>query len=478
VILLVSLWGAPPWTWAGRKRGKKKASGEEPAWRVLAFLGRLFSGIRKRLGARFGRKPASPGPAHAGGEAGGDGGWTPPIGGAWTAGLAPPRNDAGAPSAADEPEESAFLPLPAPEPDLPLDPDLLPDPPPEDPSLSALDASLPALESEIVEVVESTTRVKLVPTGTPPARGLSNVRFEFGKEEGNPIPVTKIEKALKDLGLRTRRSPVRVEVTDAIRFELPLKGSERSFAPIRPLLLETAPASPDAPLTYLIGRRHDTTPFELEMKEARHMLVGGTTGGGKTVLLHTLIFGLAFRYPPSRVRLALFDPKMLEFSRYRGLPHLWQEVVTTPEGFYQLVENLHAELQRRKRVRVEDPQASFPALVTVVDEFSGYNTDKLVRLIAEARALDMYFVLATQHPTANVISTSIKANLVTGIAFRVKASTGSHLVIGTGDAVKLTGKGDCLVQAPSGLQRVQAGWVRDADFEALGGFLAGEPDED
>ena len=101
--------------------------------------------------------------------------------------------------------------------------------------------------------------------------------------------------------------------------------------------------------------------------------------------------------------------------------------------------------------------------MTFVDEFAGYDSTKLIRLIAEARGLGMHFVLATQHPTAEVISTAIKANLVTRVSFKTTGAAASHLVLGVGDAAALLPRGDCLVGTPSGMHRVQAGWVTGPD---------------
>jgi S-DNA-T family DNA segregation ATPase FtsK/SpoIIIE len=247
---------------------------------------------------------------------------------------------------------------------------------------------------------------------------------------------------------------------------------ERRFVPIKTLLADTMAVAGRA-ITYLIGRQQDGTPFELDVREARHMLVGGGTGGGKSVLLHSIIFGIIFRYCASEVRLALADNKAIEFAQYRGMPHLWQDVVTTPEGFATLVGNLADELERRKRETVRTGRVDYPVIITIVDEFSGYDSDRLVRLIAEARAFNMFFVLATQHPTAEVVSTSIKANLMTGIAFRTRSGDGSRLVVGTSDATKLKTRGDCLVQASS-LTRIQAGWVtgpRDRQVSDIGNLI-------
>ncbi len=330
-------------------------------------------------------------------------------------------------------------------------------------------SALESLSMTIRDVVQRTADLELEPLA-PPRIGMSGIRFFLRKVEGQRVSIRRVERCLADLGVETGRAPVRVAIGGDIMFEMPLHDGERRFAPILPLLQDTRTDSttepPASALSYLFGRRQDGGPFELPLRDARHLLVAGSTGGGKSVLLHSLIFGFIFRYPPKRVRLALVDLKALEFDIYRGLPHLWQDVVTESSGLQVLIARLHGELQRRKAIRRDDPAAELPALVTIIDEFSGYDSPLLIRLIAEARALDMYFVLATQHPTAETISTAIKANLITSVAVRTRNASASHLILNCADAAGLQAKGDCLVSSPMGLERIQAGWVSGSDGAA------------
>jgi S-DNA-T family DNA segregation ATPase FtsK/SpoIIIE len=338
-----------------------------------------------------------------------------------------------------------------------------------------LAGALPGMQQQIVDVVRRKTGLQLAPGPAAPVIGLNSITFEFLEREAQGISVRVLERIGQDIGVATGRDPVRCRTQGNISFEVPLFESERRFVPIKPLLLETMPGTRAEP-AYLLGRRQDGSPCELPMRDARHMLVGGSTGGGKTVFLHTLIAGVAFRYRPSKVRLALADNKIFEFSQYRGLPHLWQEVVTSPEGFSNLVENLWTELRRRKGLMTQNRNRSFPVLLTIVDEFSGYNSEKLVRLVAEARALNMYFVLATQHPTVDVVSGAIKANMLTGVSFKTRDHIGSRLIIGEPGALSLKQNGDCLVQSGT-LTRIQAGWVtgpgdrKPSDLGALVNYL-------
>jgi len=361
-------------------------------------------------------------------------------------------------------DEAAYLPLPDPK-EGPV-PVILPEPAPECPELAALSEKLDDMAQSIQDTVQRLAGVKLVPCDGSPRIEMRNILFEFRKGLGQLSSVRHIQKIAADIGCETGRAPVNIDLGTRIRFELPLREAERRFAPIRPLLLEASVKS-NEPIKYLLGRRHDGSVFELAPEECLHCLIGGETGSGKSVLLHNLIFGLVFRYDTSKVRLALYDHKLLEFANYQSLPHLWQKVVTTESGFYRLLNNLQRELVRRKHARSQNPAAEFPALVTILDEFHGLSDQRLIEVISEARALDMFFVLATQHPTAQVVSTQIKANLVTRIALKVSSINSSQLIIGRSDATRLLAKGDCLVLGPSGLARVQSGFCSRQDLATL-----------
>ena len=362
-------------------------------------------------------------------------------------------------------EELSFPILPQPAANKPLPLSLIPPAPPES-SQPVPTEVLTRLSGVIRETVKKLIRLDLEPTSDPLV-GMTSVRFSFAKAPGQVVSVSRVSDITEDLGVETGRSPVRVAIGSRIDIELPLSEEERRFAPIGSLLKDAPPVLPGHGIRYLIGRTQEGKVFELSAGAALHLLVGGESGGGKSVLLHSIIWGLIFRYPPSTVRLALYDHKMEEFAAYNGLPHLWQGIVTNEGGASRLVSNLLEEITRRKLARRDNPDAEFPWIVVVMDEFRGLDDDKLVELVAESRSLDIRFILGTQRADASFISTAIKANLPTGISFHVRNQTESRLIIGEPDACSLLPHGDCIVHAPSGLERVQAGWVRPADLKAL-----------
>ena len=159
--------------------------------------------------------------------------------------------------------------------------------------------------------------------------------------------------------------------------------------------------------------------------------------------------------------------------------------MTTNSEFQHLLLDLQDELERRKSIVDLADRTQFPLLAVIIDEFHGFGcSDQLMGLVAEARSFGVHFILATQHPTADVISTTVKANLVTRIAFRVANESASRLVLDEPGASKLLGQGDCLVRTVNGVQRVQAAWVsssetgEDSDILRLQNYLREGPQQE
>ena len=359
-------------------------------------------------------------------------------------------------------------------PDAPVPLTVLPEPPAQSQRRDELTHALVDLQDRIIQVVRRVARLDIIPAAEPELC-LNTMIFTFRKNNLARESVSRINRSIPDIGLQTGRAPVTITIRDTIRVTLPLHQDERDFVPVKPLFIDAGPGGEHQEPAWIMGRKADGAVMELPVRDAKHMLVAGSTGSGKTCFLHNLIFSLIFRYSPREVRLALVDFKCFEFSQYRGLGHLWHDVVTGEEEFHVLLDRLSRELDRRKKQKIRDSNAKLPLLITIIDEFRGYNTDTLISLVAEARALDMYFILATQHPTADVISTAIKANLVTNVAFRARSAQASQLIIGYSDGVHLLGRGDCYIHSESaGLQRIQSGWVRngrEGDLEALTAWL-------
>lgn len=374
-------------------------------------------------------------------------------------------------------EEEGYEPLPLPQHDAPLSlgaTGLVANEPKSD-ELTATEQQVDAavladLEAAIKRTVKDVAKVQLERSAEP-IIGMSTIRFEFSKATRD-VSVKKLEALSEDIGLATQRESVRISVSPAILIELSLNEEERQFAPIVPLLQEVQDVDQNDPPSYLIGRTQDRKPFYLDAEQSVHVLVAGTSGGGKSVLLHSIVWGLIFRYPPSKVRLAFYDHKAVEFSRYQGLPHLWQNIVTNQGGFYRMLENVKLELAHRKQALKADPDATFSWLVIVMDEFRGLTNDEFVSIVSEARAFQIRFILGTQRADKESVDTRIKGNLITNIALKTRNHIDSNMILGSSDAQHLLLKGDCIVRCGNGdEERVQAGWVDSDHLAALDELL-------
>ncbi|HET6349238.1 MAG TPA: DNA translocase FtsK, partial [Candidatus Krumholzibacteria bacterium] len=237
-------------------------------------------------------------------------------------------------------------------------------------------------------------------------------------------------------------------------------------------------------------------PFLMNLCDAPHLLIAGTTGSGKSVCLNTILASILLHYRPSDVQLLLVDPKMVEMSQYNGIPHLLHPVITDPKEAARVLEYLVGEMGRRNDLfrrhgvrNIDSYNAKIAMLksdettaerlsyiVVVVDELGDLSLAKgvdietlLTRLAQMARAAGIHMVLATQRPSVDVIVGRTKANFPTRIAFRVATKVDSRTILDTIGADKLLGKGDMLyldAQHPHPL-RLHGAWVSEAETEQL-----------
>ena len=229
----------------------------------------------------------------------------------------------------------------------------------------------------------------------------------------------------------------------------------------------------------------------IDLVQTPHLLIGGATNSGKSVLVNSIICSILFRKSPDDVRLFLIDPKIVELKLYNGCPHLLTPVITEPKKAFQALQYCISEMERRytlldalgvrdirafnKKARKEKVQR-LPYIVIVIDEFADLmaTTGKelestLARLAAMARAVGIHMVLATQRPSIDVITGLIKANIPSRIAFMVANKFDSRIIIDAVGAEKLLGKGDMLFSAawnpfPT---RIQGAYIDDEEIDAV-----------
>lgn len=237
-------------------------------------------------------------------------------------------------------------------------------------------------------------------------------------------------------------------------------------------------------------------PFLMNLCEAPHLLIAGTTGSGKSVCLNTILTSILLHYRPSDVQLLLVDPKMVEMSQYNGIPHLLHPVITDPKEAARVLEYLVGEMGRRNdlfrrhgvrnidsynakiaMMKADETTAErLSYIVVVVDELGDLALAKgvdietlLTRLAQMARAAGIHMVLATQRPSVDVIVGKTKANFPTRIAFRVATKVDSRTILDTIGADKLLGKGDMLYLDSHHQQplRLHGAWVSEPEIEQI-----------
>ncbi len=316
---------------------------------------------------------------------------------------------------------------------------------------------------------------------------------------------------------------------NAIGIELPNEDRETVY--FRALLESNAWRESKAKLPMALGDDIGGQPTVVDLAKMPHLLIAGTTGSGKSVGVNAMILSLIYRLPPEECRFIMVDPKMLELSIYEGIPHLLAPVVTDPmkavnalkwtvhemESRYELmskanVRNLagfnekaakhrqaNTPLTRRVQTGYDDqgkpvhetehlPTDHIPNIVVVIDEMAdlmmvaGKEIEACVQRLAQmARAAGIHLITATQRPSVDVITGTIKANFPTRISYMVTTKIDSRTILGEQGAEQLLGLGDLLYQAPGGkTRRLHGPFVSDEEVEAVVEWLReqGEPDYD
>lgn len=293
-----------------------------------------------------------------------------------------------------------------------------------------------------------------------------------------------------------------VEAQEDIRIEAPVHGTNQVGIEVankvkRPVVLRSILESDEfkkakGKLVFAVGQEITGKPVIADLAEMPHLLIAGATGSGKSVALNCLIVSMMYRYGPEYVRFLMVDPKLVELSRYDGIPHMLTSQTITAmndalagmdylikemEARYQLfrqngVSNI-SEYNKIVNKRIANP---LPYLVFVVDELADLMAtnrqafeSKLQRLAQLARAAGIHIVLATQRPDVKTITGTIKANLPCRMALKVTSFFDSNTIIGGGGAEKLLGKGDMLFMAPGSpdLLRVQGAYVSNDEIRTL-----------
>jgi len=323
-------------------------------------------------------------------------------------------------------------------------------------------------------------------------QGPTVTRYELEPAPG--VKVSKIVNLSDDLALKLASSGVRIEAPipgkAAIGIEVPNK--ELFGVALRDVLETDAFQRSSSGLKVALGKDIAGNPVVADLVKMPHLLVAGATGSGKSVCINTLITSILFKARPDEVKLVLIDPKMVELSNYNGIPHLLTPVVTDAKKAAAALNWAVQEMERRYEVfattGVRDisrynelyPEGRLPLILIIIDELADLMMvapvdveDAICRLAQKARAAGLHLVLATQRPSVDVITGTIKANVPSRISFAVSSQVDSRTILDMAGAEKLLGKGDMLFY-PAGAGkplRVQGAFIGDTEVEDLVGYI-------
>ena len=241
-------------------------------------------------------------------------------------------------------------------------------------------------------------------------------------------------------------------------------------------------ANPKVNIPITLGKTIAGYPIVGDLVSMPHLLIAGTTGSGKSVCINTLILSILYKHTPETCKLILIDPKMLELSVYQGIPHLLSPVITEPKKATSALKWTVNEMETRYRKMTEEGVrniSSFnekakkegkkvmPYIIVVVDEMadlmmvSGKQVENYIQRLAQmARAAGIHIIMATQRPSVDVITGTIKANFPTRISFQVTSKIDSRTILGEQGAEQLLGKGDMLfMSSASRMVRIHGPFV-------------------
>lgn len=328
--------------------------------------------------------------------------------------------------------------------------------------------------------------------------GPSVTTFKILRGEGERV--NKIIKLEDDLALSLAVKSVRIFSpilgTSYVGIEIPNEKPQPVF------LSDVLPMAKGHALECAFGRDAAGVPMVIDLTTLPHLLVAGTTGSGKSVLLNSIVMSLLMRTTPEQVRLIMIDPKRVEFSGYAGLPHLYVPVVTEPRQAASALQWGVTEMERRLKVfqhykvrqissynenvdggkyaDMENPPKHMPYFVIIIDELAdlmmvaGKDVETSIARIAQlGRAAGIHLIVATQRPSADVVTGLIRANLDNRVALSVDNQLNSRIILDDKGAEQLLGKGDMLVKLRGQTKptRAQGCWVSDDEIEQTVQFI-------
>ena len=312
------------------------------------------------------------------------------------------------------------------------------------------------------------------------------------------VKVSKIINLSDDIARNTSSESARIATipgSNTVGIELPNNIRENVY--LSEILSNADFKKKDIKLPIALGKNISGKPIVGDLASMPHLLIAGTTGSGKSVCINTIILSLLYRHTPDKCKFILIDPKMLELSTYEGIPHLLCPVITEAKKAASVLGWVVKEMESRYRLMTKEGvrnidgynakhKLPMPYIVVVVDEMSdlmlvaGKEIENYIQKLSQmARAAGIHIIMATQRPSVDVITGTIKANFPTRISFQVTSKIDSRTILGEQGAEQLLGKGDMLYMSSANrIVRIHAPFVSDNEIEKVNNSLRTQAEPD
>ena len=312
--------------------------------------------------------------------------------------------------------------------------------------------------------------------------------------EFEPAPGVKVSKIInlaEDIARNTSSESARISMipgSNTIGIELPNLTRENVY--LREIVSNSNFLRKENKLPIALGKSISGVPIIGDLSSMPHLLIAGTTGSGKSVCINTIILSLIYKHRPDMCKFILIDPKMLELSTYEGIPHLLCPVITEAKRAASVLGWVVKEMESRYKLMTKEGvrnidgynskhKLPMPYIVVIVDEMSdlmhvaGKEIESYIQKLSQmARASGIHIIMATQRPSVDVITGTIKANFPTRISFQVTSKIDSRTILGEQGAEQLLGKGDMLYMSSANrIIRIHAPFVSDEEIEKVNNFV-------
>ena len=312
------------------------------------------------------------------------------------------------------------------------------------------------------------------------------------------VKVSKIVNLSEDIARNTSSESARIATipgSNTVGIELPKILRENVF--LREIISDKNFKKKEIKLPIALGKSISGEPITSDLSSMPHLLIAGTTGSGKSVCINTIILSLVYKHTPEICKFILIDPKMLELSTYEGIPHLLCPVITEAKKAASVLGWVVKEMESRYRLMTkvgvrnidgynEKHKVKMPYIVVIVDEMSdlmlvaGKEMENYIQKLSQmARAAGIHIIMATQRPSVDVITGTIKANFPTRISFQVTSKIDSRTILGEQGAEQLLGKGDMLYMSSANrITRIHAPFVSEIEIDKVNNFLRNQAEPD